>query len=257
MPVSMPWNSQKRLEGWYIRPSRTHAVSRFIPSRAWSADAKCGRTRVSIATRTARKATIPMAMAAMVRLQDGPERDDQRGGEQGVGDRSDALELEGTGLDAAVEVVQRPAPPGEQQRGARRRHAGTAERDRELGGQPAPPRDALGPGQAVGPALEFEHERRSEDDGDHHRQQREPPGHADDRRETRVERVEELRAAASRRPDAGRRSVGLVRTAHVQPGRYEQRGEDREDDRAENHFGALLAPSDPGHDATSWSGCCR
>ena len=48
-----------------------------------------------------------------------------------------------------------------------------------------------------------------------------------------------------------------IRAAHVQPGRDEQRGEDREDDRAEKHFGALLTPSDPGHDATSWSGCCR
>jgi hypothetical protein len=113
--------------------------------------------------------------------QDGPEGDDERGGEEHIRERDDAFEIEAVGVHASVEVIERAAPPGEQQRDRERRAKRREGDEPELGRRPAAPRDALCPGQAERSLLELEHERRGEQDRDQAGDELEPAHEAGER----------------------------------------------------------------------------
>jgi hypothetical protein len=122
-----------------------------------------------------------MPMAGRVRRRTAPQGDDERGGEEHVCERDDAFEIEAVGVHAPVEVIERAAPPGEQQRDRERRAERREGDEPELGRCPPAPRDALCPGQAEGSLLELEHERRGEQDRDQAGDQLEPAHEAGER----------------------------------------------------------------------------
>ena len=142
---------------------------------------------------------------------DGADGEGEPEREQRVPDGDGALEVERAVLHAALEMDERRAPPGDEQRHRERRDQRSGDRRAELGRDPAPPRDALRPGEPVGPALELEHERRGEQHADQPRHEREPGGEVRDGLEPRGERAD--------RPAAGIRAVRAGRTPRCRRGR--------------------------------------
>ena len=182
--------------------------------------------------------------------QDGAEGDHERGCEDGVGERDDPLGLE-AGVEAIAEAVERGPPPGQQQAHDQRCEQRAGDDQCQLGGQPAAACDALRPGQPERALLEFDGEGRGEQDRENSREQGEPGDEAEQPLEAAVERLKRVGAAGGVVRETGADPLVVVDGGDVQSRRDQHGREHDQQGDGDQRLGALLAPGEPDHDATS------
>ena len=145
-----------------------------------------------------------------------PPHDADGGGnaecEECVAEHNGALGVEDALIHPAVDPDDRRTPPRDEQREHERGCERNGDREAELAGEPACPRDALRPGEAMRALLELEDERSGEQHADDPGNERQPRDEAVERIEPRVERRECARAAPDRAAGRGTRRSRPGRT---------------------------------------------
>ncbi len=176
--------------------------------------------------------------------------------EHGVGRHDEALDLEAARAHAALETVERLAPPRHDRAQHDRAQRHRQREQQRLREQPPATRHGLRPGKPMCAVLQLASEERRADEHPHERRQKNQVARdVDAASELTLEVAHDDVAARARgRRQAGGKRFPLVGRPHRQPG--DQRGERETDDQceADEQLVAMLPPGHPCHRSRPFSG---